>query len=453
MPVHNLHREMDVESVEVGNDSANCIGPNLNTNMSATDTIKSNFPVLQRDPRLHKQPIINESPLLTNDRSITQTSSWQIVPVKNRKRTNSDADSVISNNNKLSKKNETLISDSNKYNVLSNLNNDNDGNTIKKKDPNPPPIFVPGVVKIKDFVLEIETAITKDEYFLKIINRDMIKINTKTLLSHQKVVLFLKQTNKQFHTYQPRQKRAYRVVLRHVHHSTDTDQITEAITQYGHSVRNITCVLHRVTKQPLSLFYVNLEPKENNKDIYNIEFLLNMKVKFEPPHKKRNDIPQCKRCQGYFHTQSYCYHNPRCVKCGDNHASMDCSVSKKEPAKCVHCEESHPASYKGCKVYQDLVRARHTSRQTQSTQSASKTGNSASERSNSKAARFVAPEVSYSSILQGDKSQRTTTETQENDFSNLIQDTFKRFEMILIKQSEQISTLVNLLTAVITKLT
>lgn len=57
----------------------------------------------------------------------------------------------------------------------------------------------------------------------------------------------------------------------------------------------------------------SLEQKENNKDIYNINQLLNTIVSFEQAYKKR-EIPQCTRCQTYGHTKNYCFKGPRCVK-------------------------------------------------------------------------------------------------------------------------------------------
>jgi len=34
------------------------------------------------------------------------------------------------------------------------------------------------------------------------------------------------------------------------------------------------------------MFYVDLEPKENNKEIYNLQYLNNTKINVEPPYKK-----------------------------------------------------------------------------------------------------------------------------------------------------------------------
>jgi hypothetical protein len=77
-------------------------------------------------------------------------------------------------------------------------------------------------------------------------------------------------------------------------------------------------------------------------------------VRFEPPRPKRN-LPQCGKCQRYGHTQVYCYHSPRCVKCVGNHFTKLCSRKEKsEHVKCVLCDGSHPASYKGCTVYKEL---------------------------------------------------------------------------------------------------
>jgi hypothetical protein len=64
------------------------------------------------------------------------------------------------------------------------------------------------------------------------------------------------------------------------------DEIKEELKMKGHTVRNILNIRHRVNKYPLSVFYVDLEPKENNKEICNLQNLNNMKINLEPPNKK-----------------------------------------------------------------------------------------------------------------------------------------------------------------------
>jgi hypothetical protein len=84
----------------------------------------------------------------------------------------------------------------------------------------------------------------------------------------------------------------------------------------------------------------------------------------EPPHHAQNNIPQCKRCQAYFHTKVYCAYRPICVKCGKSHSTEQCSLPKTPPATCLHCGESHPTSYRRCKFYPEIIRTRFSSPRT-----------------------------------------------------------------------------------------
>jgi len=83
-----------------------------------------------------------------------------------------------------------------------------------------------------------------------------------------------------------KQDRAYRVVIRNLHYSIAVDEVKEELQKKGHAVRNILNIRHRVNMYPLSMFYVDLEPKENNKEIYNLQYVNNMKINVEPPYKK-----------------------------------------------------------------------------------------------------------------------------------------------------------------------
>jgi hypothetical protein len=44
------------------------------------------------------------------------------------------------------------------------------------------------------------------------------------------------------------------------------------------------------------MFFVDLKPAPNNKDIFNVEFIQQCKIKFEPP-KHKKDIAQYANCQ------------------------------------------------------------------------------------------------------------------------------------------------------------
>jgi hypothetical protein len=60
----------------------------------------------------------------------------------------------------------------------------------------------------------------------------------------------------------------------------------------GHKVRNVINGRHTLTKQPLKLFFVDLEPAGNNKEIYTINWLQNKAAAIEPPRRNKG-LPQC----------------------------------------------------------------------------------------------------------------------------------------------------------------
>jgi hypothetical protein len=80
--------------------------------------------------------------------------------------------------------------------------------------------------------------------------------------------------------------RNYRVVLKNMHYSINPADIETETEKLGHTVPNIFNIKHHSTKLPLSMFFVDLKPASNNKDIFNVEYLQQCKITFEPPPQK-----------------------------------------------------------------------------------------------------------------------------------------------------------------------
>jgi hypothetical protein len=133
------------------------------------------------------------------------------------------------------------------------------------------------------------------------------------------------------------------------------DIIITELRTLGHKVRNIINVKHRQTKEPLNIFFIDLEPVNNNKDIYEVTAIQNKIVHIEPPRSTKPHIPQCVRCQQYGHTRKYCNKPFNCVKCGGPHNSATCTKPRDSPAKCGLCGGPHPANYKGCEQYHNIL--------------------------------------------------------------------------------------------------
>jgi len=107
---------------------------------------------------------------------------------------------------------------------------------------------------------------------------------------------------------------------------------------------------------------VDLEPADNNKDIRNIMALQNKIIQVELPRVNKNNIIQCVRCQQYGHTKTYCNKPFVCVKCGGSHNSKERNKRKDTPEKCALSGGNHPANYKGCEHYNNLIKGNNTYR-------------------------------------------------------------------------------------------
>ncbi|KAK9505318.1 hypothetical protein O3M35_009402 [Rhynocoris fuscipes] len=234
----------------------------------------------------------------------------------------------------------------------SDANNDN----TQSKTPKPPPIYINNLTNYANFCATLSSILGPNSFECKSrINNVMLL--TKSIDGYRAAIRYLSTQDMEYHTYQIKSEKAFRVVLRHLHHTIDTSLIKEELEERGYKVRCVTNVRHPVTKTALPLFFVDLEPSEKNKEIFTLRSLVYSRVTVEEPHKTI-EIIQCKRCQQYGHSRTYCNHQPRCVRCGQLHPSSACQKPREDPPTCALCQGNHPANYKGCITHKELQRLR-----------------------------------------------------------------------------------------------
>lgn len=304
-------------------------------------------------------------------------------------------------------------------------------------------------------VNSIEAVIPNDSYTYKCLNQNKIQINPVSVEAYRKLVHKLEELKVNFHTYQIKQDKAYHVVLKHMHFSTDVSEIKSAIEDHGFQVRNVINMRQRISKTPLSMFLVDIEPNPANKNIFNIEYLLNAKITFEPP-RKTTEIVQCKKCQNYGHTKTYCWHPFRCVKCGQEQDTKSCTKSRDVPPTCVLCNGNNPANYKGCNVYRELKNKTFPPLRSKSLRSSSKeklNGSNLPSNNNSQpSSQKTSPHLAYAQAASTALDSPISTDNVNQDVNKTLQNFFDRFEKLMLQQSQQIGSLLNLLSTVLSKL-
>jgi len=323
-----------------------------------SDTIK-----LKNKPKLSPVIIPKTISHKTQDAtspSATSDNGQEWIPIDNNKRIRSPNNTTSPRTKKTNEPSNFLSP--NRYSLLDidednmDLDTNTEVNESPPPPPPPPPIFLTSPIDFITLCKNLE-KITKTEGFLCKSNSKNIKINLHSASSYRAAITLFNENKLEYHTYQTHEEKSYRVVIRNLHHTIPTDYIKEEIEKHGFMVKNVTNILKSQSKEPLPLFFVDLNPSPNNQDIFKISNICFTKVKFEAPHIRR-DLVQCHRCQQYGHTKSYCNHQPKCVRCGENHTSDQCSKSKDLPAKCALCSKAHPANYRGCTVHKDLQRFR-----------------------------------------------------------------------------------------------
>lgn len=330
--------------------------PHLLNQSSIFNSSDSVFTQDNNVSQINNTPLPNEGPGHASQVQYVDQifhSSWQVVKPTNKKRkSQSDENSLKL---KIVKTAEPSITSPNYYAPIDMEDTEDiQINENKRKEYiKVPPVYIHGVINYQEMMSNILTVLTEGEYYCKSLANNLIKINPKSIEAYRSLVKHCCSQGIVFHTYQAKEDKPYRVVIRNIHHSVQTNEIKAELETLGFKVRNVTNILRRVTKDPLNLFFVDLEPDVNNKKVYDVQYLLHMKIAVEPP-RKSSHIAQCTRCQSYGHTKTYCTRPFSCVRCGSNHSSASCKKGRDTPATCALCEGAHPANYKGCSVYQDL---------------------------------------------------------------------------------------------------
>jgi len=128
----------------------------------------------------------------------------------------------------------------NRYHVLTDPRNSatNTG-TADTTTVKPPPIFIYGVTNLPEMRKRINEFIDEKHYTTKSLANNTIKLLCQNPDTFTKLAKYMKDKNIIHHTYQPKEERSYRVVIKYLHHSVDVQELREEIPRMGHTVRNI----------------------------------------------------------------------------------------------------------------------------------------------------------------------------------------------------------------------
>lgn len=339
----------------------------------------------------------------------------------------------------------------NRYSPLLSVNVDDE--TVFQEAPKKPsiqPIFVTNVTNFKDFLQDLNGMGFTDKYSIKVLS-NQIKIMPEDIPTYKGMISEFQLKNVSYFTHRLKQERSFRVVLKNVHHSTPNEDIIEDLAELGYVVENVSNIKHAKTKEALSMFFIDLKNTPNVKNIYSVTRMANKIVSFEPPNKRR-EIPQCKRCQRFGHTQNNCGRSFRCVKCTGYHSTKECPKKSREgPATCTNCGENHPANYKGCQVYRQLLEKKFPALRKRYLTNPNPTSRPVTP-------NYVKDNFSFAQATRNrnpapnDEDGYNSNQSETNNLIAFMKQSFVELKEMFHDVMKQNSIMVNLLTALVSKL-
>lgn len=173
-----------------------------------------------------------------------------------------------------------------------------------------------------------------------------------------RVKAYLEKTKTNFYTFTPKDLKTKSYLLKGLEGNISTEEILNELCKFQSDNLKFIKVSQFTTKKSLErgyslpIFLVQISPDSSVYQLKNIKALLHRCIKWE--QMRRPEIPQCRNCQGFFHSAANCFLQTKCVKCNSNHEKGKCPVNdvpteEKNKLYCVVCNKyGHPVSYKGC---------------------------------------------------------------------------------------------------------
>ena len=282
--------------------------------------------------------------------------------------------------------------------------------------------FIQNGLKIIDFSIK--------DYFSR--NKKVI-LYLKTIADFIRVKSYLEKTESKFFTYTPKCIKPKSMLLKGLSSDVDENLIYSELDKINNDQLEFIKVSKYYTNRSkhegyeLPIFLVQLSPESNLNQLKSIQGLLHRRIRWEPLRKP--EIPQCRNCQGFFHSAANCQLARRCVKCNESHSQGECkisNVSKDERDKiyCVLCNKfGHPASYRGCEKYKELqnkLRSKRISLQNNP----------------NKNLATINPNISYSNIVSNGNKQ--TSDITTNSILNELKSAFQNISTQIVNLQKQL---------------
>lgn len=293
---------------------------------------------------------------------------------------------------------------------------------VPKKATKPCPPIRTGTNTNFTLLCSILKNVDRSKWTSTTLMHDSFRINPRDDATHAIIVRLLKESKIPFNTFESKNLRPTRVMVKGLHHSMPVDDIFDSLKDQGFNPLQVVNLIKKTKKivadvpptseskissEPspestaaplnsadlsgaapppppshadtdnivltvplpkmevtivhLNSFAVAFDHDDDIEKILKIKTIANCSVALELSKPNSPYTPvQCKNCQSFNHTSRFCHFAPKCVKCGEDHKTIECPRPQfiVDP-KCANCGKSHPANYRKCEIALEVTRERH----------------------------------------------------------------------------------------------
>jgi hypothetical protein len=165
------------------------------------------------------------------------------------------------------------------------------------------------------------------------------------------------QVNAEWHTYATKEEKTHGFVVFGLDHQPDPDQVKTELLNQKIMVKNV----YQMKNTKFPTYVIITDRLTTLSDLQtNARAIDRIIVRWEKL-KRKTQIIQCHRCQKWGHAATNCNATIKCLKCGDAHATSECTIKKEDTSthykiKCANCAGSHLANSTDCRVYLDRLK-------------------------------------------------------------------------------------------------
>lgn len=232
----------------------------------------------------------------------------------------------------------------NRYQPLADLAQQEPDTPSNQRD-SIPSIMVDIIGHVKETCERI-TALVQNEPDFRI-NGERIMVTFKTVDDYRQGTKAMREKDIGFYTTNTTKSKPIKVVMKGLPLDYNSQELKDQLIEKEFPVERVVQLRRFKDGRPLPMFQITLSQAPGIDKIYEITKFDYLTVSVEK-FARTGRVNQCYRCQSFFHSSQNCDFKPRCVKCGKDHESKDCTKTPDETPTCANCNGPHPASYRGC---------------------------------------------------------------------------------------------------------